>query len=115
MIVQLLVDEEVDPDIVKGLRLRAPDIDIRDVKLEGLRGTRDEVLLDLGYSEDRVLVSYDKRTMTRDRLADGRGSPGLFVLSRKAGIGEIIDALLLTCVASSAEECRNRIVFLPYR
>ncbi len=103
MIVRLLVDEDVDPDIVKGLRLRAPNIDIRDVKLEGLRGTRDEVLLDLGYSEDRVLVSYDKRTMTRhfrDRLADGRGSPGLFVLSRKAGIGEIIDALLLTCVAS---------------
>ena len=81
MTVRLLVDEDVDPDIVKGLRLRAPDIDIRDVKREGLRGTRDEVLLELAYAEGRVLVSYDKHTMTRyfhERLAAGRDSAGVF-------------------------------------
>jgi hypothetical protein len=39
--VRFLADEDLDADIVAGLRSREPAIDIVDVKTAGLRGTKD--------------------------------------------------------------------------
>jgi hypothetical protein len=37
----------------------------------------------------------------------------LFLVSRQAPVGEVIDALLLVWAASDAEEWKNRIVNIP--
>jgi predicted nuclease of predicted toxin-antitoxin system len=63
--VRFLADEDLDADIVAGLRLREPAIDIMDVKNAGLRAAEDAALLDLAAQQHRILVSHDRHTMTR--------------------------------------------------
>jgi hypothetical protein len=116
--VRFLIDEDLDPAIVTGLRLRAPTADVVDVKLDKLRGSKDHVLLELAHAQGRVLVTGDRNTMPRhfgERLASGRDSAGACILDTTVGLGELIEALLLVWSASSAEEYVNRVVFLPYR
>ncbi len=98
MTVRFLADEDLDSDIIDGLRSREPAIDILDVKKAGLRGKADAVLLDLAAQQDRILITHDRRTMTRyfqERLAAGRLTVGVFVVPQRTAIGEIIESLLL--------------------
>jgi hypothetical protein len=116
--VRFLADEDLDADIVEGLRSREPAIDILDVKSAGLRGTKDPALLDLAAQQDRILITHDRRTMTRhvrERLASGKSSAGLFIVPQQSPIGEIIEWLLLVWTASQAEEWHDKIVYLPLR
>ncbi len=119
MTVRFLADEDIDVDIVQGLRSREPAIDILDVKSAGLRGTEDPALLELAAGQDRILISHDRNTMTRhfcERLASGRSSPGLFIVpKRPSAIGDTIEWLLLVWAASQSEEWRGQIVYVPAR
>jgi hypothetical protein len=96
--VRFLADEDLDTDIIQGLRAREPAIDILDVKTTGSRGTN---------------------TMTRhsrDRLAAGTPTPGVFILTQQeSAIGEIIESPLLVWAASQAEEWPHQIAYLPFR
>ena len=53
MTVRFLADEDVDSEILHGLRSREPGIDILDVKTTRLRGTTDAALLELAAQQDR--------------------------------------------------------------
>jgi len=117
--VRYMADEDLDAEIIQGVRLREPAVDILDVKTAGLRGTKDSALLGLAAQQGRILVTHDRRTMTRhfrDRLAPGESNhPGLFVVPQRSAIGEIVESLLLVWAASQAEEWHDRIVYLPLR
>jgi hypothetical protein len=93
--VRFLADENIRASIIQGLRSREPAIDILDVKTSDLRGTKDPALLEIAASQDRVLVTYDRKTMTRhirDRRAAGKPIPGVFIIpDRKSAIGNIIE------------------------
>jgi hypothetical protein len=122
--VRFLADEDLDADIIEGLRSREPAIDILDVKNTGLRGTKDPVLLELSAQQDRILITHDRRTMTshvRERMAVGKSNPGLFIVPQQCAIGEIIEWLLLvwphlkrksgvtrSCICPSAENASTR-------
>ncbi|MBK5294285.1 MAG: DUF5615 family PIN-like protein [Acidobacteriia bacterium] len=73
MTVLFLADEDLDSDIIGGLRSREPAIGILDVKNTGLGGTADSVLLDLAAQQGRIVITHDRRTMTR--LLSGSGYP----------------------------------------
>jgi predicted nuclease of predicted toxin-antitoxin system len=117
--IRFLADEDIDADIIRGLRSREPAIDMLDVKTAGLRGTKDPALLEIAAQQNRILITYDRHTMTRhfrDRFDTGKSTPGIFVLlQQRSAIGEAIEWLLLVWAASSAEEWRDRIVYLPLR
>ena len=118
MTVRFLADEDLDADIVEGLRSREPAIDILDIKSAGLRGTKDPDLLELAAQQDRILISHDRRTMTRhfrERLAAGKSNPGLFVIPQRSATGAIVESLLLVWSVTRADEWRNRIEYLPFR
>ena len=118
MTVRFLADEDLDSDIIDGLRSREPAIDILDVKTAGLRRASDPALLDLAAKQDRILVTHDRRTMTYyagKRLAAGRLIAGVFIVPQRSAIGDILESLLLVWTASQAEEWRNQIVYLPFR
>jgi Domain of unknown function (DUF5615) len=101
------------------LRSREPAIDILDVKTAGLRGMADADLLELAAQQGRILITHDRRTMTRhfrQRLAAGTSNcPGLFVVPQRSPIGEIVESLLLGHLASEAEDGHDKIVYLPFR
>jgi len=117
--VRFLADEDIDVDIVQGLRSREPAIDIPDVNSAGLRGTKDPALLELAAEQDRILISHDRNTMTRhfcERLVSGKSSPGVFIVpKRPSAIGDTIEWLLLVWAASRSEEWRDQIVYVPTR
>ncbi len=119
MTVSFLADENIDVDIVQGLRSREPSVDILDVKSAGLRGTKDPALLDLADEQGRILISYDRRTMTRhfyERLAAGKSSPGLFIVPEGPdAIGAAIEWLLLVWGASHPDEWRDRVEYMATR
>jgi uncharacterized protein with PIN domain len=83
-----------------------------------LRGAKDPDLLELAAQQDRILITHDRRTMTRhfrERLVVGKRSPGLFIVPQQSRIGEIVEWLLLVWTASQAGEWRDQIVYLPFR
>ena len=116
MTVRFLADEDVRPAVIQGLRSREPAIDILDVKTAGLRGAKDPDLLEIAAAQDRVLISYDRNTMTAhfcERLAAGKPSAGVFIVpDGENAIGAIIEWLVLVWSASQAEEWRDRIEFV---
>jgi len=116
--VRFLADEDLDSDIVSGLLSCEPSVDILDIKNAGLRGSKYPVLLELAAEQDRILITHDRRTMTRyfyERMAAAQSSPGVFIVPQSGAIGDIIECLLLVWTASKPEEWRNQIVYLPFR
>lgn len=112
-----MADEDLDAHITEGLRSREPAVDILDAKNAGLRGAKDPILLELAEQQGRIVVSHDRRTMTRyfrERAAAGKPNPGLFIVPQRCAIGEIIESLLLVWAASEASEWRDSIVYLPF-
>jgi predicted nuclease of predicted toxin-antitoxin system len=80
---RLLIDEDVHGDIVDGLRLRQPALDLVRVQDVGLRHTPDPIILDWAAQQGRVVVSADKKTLAVnawDRVAQGLPMPGMHSL-----------------------------------
>ena len=63
---RLLTDENFDANIVRGLKLRQPDLDIVAVKHVGLSGSPDPVLLKCAAQQDRAILTHDIKTMVPD-------------------------------------------------
>ena len=118
MTVHFLADEDLDSDIIESLRSREPAIDILDSKEAGFRGVKDPVLLEVAAQQDRILISHDRRTMTRyfrERLAAGKSSPGLFMRSTADRLGKVIESIVLVWTASQLADWRDTVVYLPFR
>jgi predicted nuclease of predicted toxin-antitoxin system len=65
---RFLSEENIDSNIVQGLRSREPAIDILDVKTAGLRRDSDPDLLDIAAEQGRILITYDRNTITRHNV-----------------------------------------------
>lgn len=79
---RFLADEDIDSNILHGLRSWEPAVDILDVKNASLRGMADPALLELAAQQDRILITHDRHTMTRhflERIAAGKSTSGLFI------------------------------------
>jgi hypothetical protein len=83
---RFLADENIDPDILQGLRAREPAIDILDVKSAGLSG-----------------------------IPRPSNSRRIIVPTHPSAAGQVIESLLLMWSASRPDEWRNQVVYLPFR
>lgn len=92
-----LADENLNKDIVRGIRRKA-DLDIVRVQDVGLSGVNDPSLLDWAAAQDRVLLTHDVSSMTAyayRRVADGANMPGVFEVSRSIPVAAVIEDILL--------------------
>ncbi len=111
-------DEGFDARIVRGLRLRLPDIDIVTVQERGLRTAPDPDVLAWAGSEGRILLTHDTRTMrgfAYRRAASGQRMPGVFLLRWPYQVGQVIDELEVLAGASLDGEWENQVRYLPVR
>ena len=116
MTVRFLADENLDSDIIMGLRAREPAIDILDVKTAGLRGTADPTLLEIAAQQDRVLITYDRNTMPRHfrgRLDLGKPTPGVFILPERHRRDHRVAATCVGGIASGRVAESDRISAVP--
>lgn len=115
---RFLADENVDPDLVLGLRRRVDDLDIVRVQDVGLRTVDDPTILQWAADEGRILISHDIKTVpgfAGERLSSGLPMPGVILLRSTLSLARAIDELATVAGASSAEEWNNQIAYLPLR
>lgn len=113
-----LADENLNKDIVRGLRRRKPALDIVRVQDVGLSGMDDPSLLAWAAEEDRVLITHDVSTMTAyayRRAERGEHMPGVFEVSRSVPVAAVIEDILLLSACSNEGEWEGQVRYLPLR
>jgi predicted nuclease of predicted toxin-antitoxin system len=115
-VLRLLTDEDINGDVIQGLRRRLPNMDLVRAQEVGLRTKDDQLILEWAAREGRIVVSNDRDSMigfAYERVGQGLPMPGLFVLRPRATIGDVIDALFVAEQCSEQEEWQDRVQFLP--
>ena len=76
---------------------------------------QDPDVLNLAANLGRVVVSHDFETMPAHfyRFIDSRESPGLVMIPQLMPIGQSVDELRIAWFCQTAEEFKNRVVYLP--
>lgn len=115
MRIRFQADADLDGRIVRGLKRRSRDIDIRTAASAGFAGLKDPEVLRLSTEDNRVLVSQDRRTMPAhfaEYLATANSS-GVILLREAISLAVAIEELVLIWTASEAEEWINHLAWIP--
>ena len=111
-----LADENLNNDIVRGVRRRDPGIVILRAQDVGLSGVADPVVLEWSADYSLAVLTHDVATMTKyayNRIAAGKSMPGLFEVSRSVPIGVAIEHIVLIATCSIEGEWEGRVTYLP--
>jgi hypothetical protein len=113
---RLLIDENFDHRILRGLKLRLPKLDYVLVNEIGMSGASDLELLRWAAQGNRIIVTHDKKTMIPDAehcLRTGEIVAGVIFVPRKMRLGRAISDLEIIVECLSQTELTNRIEYLP--
>jgi hypothetical protein len=113
---RLLFDENFDQRILRGLRLRVPQLDYVVVQHAGMSGFSDPVLLDWAASEGRIIITHDVNTITRyanERIKQALPMPGVIIVPDGLEIGHAIADLEIIIEGDMGVDLANQIQFLP--
>lgn len=113
---RFLADENFNGDIVRGLLLRQPDLDIVRVQDVGLNGADDPDVLAWAAEHRRILLTHDRTTIpvyAFELLGTGRLMAGVFLLNSRFPVGHAITEILLTANCSDHGDWEGRVVQLP--
>jgi hypothetical protein len=120
---RLLLDAHVAPAIARSLRRDGIDaVAVRDWLGGNYRDAPDDQLLEVAATDDRVLVSYDLRTiptLLKDWAEGDRSHAGVILVDDKTlrpdDLGGLVRALRALVAQSGGESWRDRVVFLQVR
>jgi hypothetical protein len=90
---RLLIDENFNQRILRGLRLRLPSLDYVVVQETDMQGLQDAPLLQQAAVLQRVLVTHDLKTVPRHAyacVAAGEPMPGIIAIPDDLPIGQAI-------------------------
>src|SRR5688572_18275980 len=94
----ILVDQDFDHDILRGLRLRLPILDAVTALQAGLDRKSDPEILAWAAGQNRVVVTHDRNTMpghAYNLVRKGEPMVGVFVVPREMPVGTAIAELEL--------------------
>ena len=114
----LAADEDLDWDILRGLRRRLAQLDIVTVREAGLSGADDPAVLDWAAQCGRVLLSHDVNTMTKhtiESISAGLECPGVIFITRGSPTGVVIDDLALLLECCDASDFEKQVLYVPLR
>ncbi len=109
----LLLDENLNHRILRGLKLRFPSLDYVIAQATELQGSKDSVLLAWAGQHGRVLMTHDSKTIPRfayERIAAGEPMPGVIVIPWDLQIGQAIEELIILFECSRPKDFRNSVV-----
>jgi predicted nuclease of predicted toxin-antitoxin system len=112
----LLSDENFNGDIVRGLFIRQPQLNLLRVQDVGLQTIDDPTILGWAASNGRILLTHDRATMpdfAYQRLMRGEMMSGLFVVNDRMAIRQAIDELLLLINCSEQKEWQGIVLYFP--
>ena len=112
--IRYLTDENIPSALADGLRDRG--VDVVRVQEVGLMNTPDPDILEWAAGEERILITYDIRTMpghAYDRVADGRPMPSVVIGWESLPVGWMIDELLIGADCGTPDDFRDLVKYLP--
>lgn len=112
----LLIDENLNHRIRRGLLRSLRHLDYLLATAAGLKGVADPVLLDFAAKENRVLVSHDLRTIPKhayERVRAGLPLPGVIVVPDELPVGNVIADLTLIVECATRAEMESVVLYLP--
>jgi len=115
---RLASDEDFNGRIVRGLRLRQPDLDIVRVQEAGLSGAPDPGVLEWAAIENRLMLTHDASTMTKyayQRAANNQPMPGIIEAGQDVPIGRAIEDILILANCSFDGEWEGQVIHLPLK
>jgi predicted nuclease of predicted toxin-antitoxin system len=116
---RMLIDENVNQDLIRGVLRRRPGFDLVSANNVGLSESTDMEILDWAVRQQRVVLTHDVNTMTRfaiERIKRGEPMGGIFIVHQESGsLSTIIDDLLLLDECSDTAEWSAQIIYLPLR
>ena len=115
---RFLADENFNADIVRGLKLRGPTIDLITVRDAGLAGADDRDVLAWASENDRTVLTHDRATMPRfafERTPQAQETVLVFVINDRTPVGTAISELLLVVSLCGREEFGSPVVYVPIR
>jgi hypothetical protein len=115
-LIRYQADADLHQRIVAAVRRREQAIDFASAADSELEGVPDPDVLEVAASHGRILVTHDRRTMIehfRNRLREGRSSPGVFLVSQFAPLGPVVEALVMVWASSDSAEWQDQVRHLP--
>lgn len=112
----LLLDQNFNQIILRGLRARVQGLDAITAYEVGLSAVSDAELLAWADREGRLLITHDHHTMpdqVAERIAAGERTSGVLLVSRKLPIGQVIDELEIIVLCSQKPDWENMLRHLP--
>lgn len=109
-------DENFNGDIVRGLLLRHPALDLCRVQDVGLEEADDPTILAWAATHNRIVLTHDYATMpdfAYARVGAGQPMPGVFVMPDRLAVRQAIEELLLLETCSEQVEWDGLVVYLP--
>lgn len=116
---KLLLDENFDHDILRGVLRRQPDIDfLRIQDLPEILSAPDPIVLEWAAKHNRVVVTHDVQTMVGfayERVAAGETMPGVIEVRYDQPLGLKIEDFLILLECTSEEEMQNQVRYIPFK
>ena len=112
----LLIDENFNHRILRGLNRRIPHLDYVVAQAAGLKGVQDPPLLAWAAGQGRILVTHDLKSIPKhayDRVRVGHSMAGVIAVPDNLPIGLAIEDLALLVQCAQPAELDNRIFYLP--
>jgi hypothetical protein len=115
MKVRFQADADLNQIILLATVRKEPPVDFQTAPAAGLPGVADPEVLARAAKDSRVLVTHDRKTMSRhfSEFITREASPGLIVIPQSLSVAAAVEDLILIWSATEAEEWVNRIGFLP--
>lgn len=113
---RLLIDQDLDQVILRGLLLRVPNLDVITAHQVRLSDASDPDLLAWAAEQTRIVVTHDRRTMpyhATARIARGESVAGVIIVSRRLPVSQVINDLEIIVSCSDMDEWENVLKHLP--
>jgi Domain of unknown function (DUF5615) len=113
---RLLIDENFDERILRGLNRRLPFLDFLLAKQVGLRQAKDTDVLAWAARENRTVVTHDRKTMVphaEQLIRQGQSMAGVILVPKKMAIGRAINDLEVLVGCSDHSDLCDQIKHLP--
>jgi hypothetical protein len=113
---RLVSDENFNGDIVLGLLLRHPALDLYRVQDVGLEEADDPTILGWAAANNRIVATHDQATMpdfAYARVGARQSMLGVFVVPDRMAVRQVIEELLLVEACSEQAEWAGLVVYLP--
>lgn len=110
----LLADENFNNNIIRGLLIRKPNVNLIRVQDVGLSGEDDPVVLEWAARNDYILITHDVESIpcfAYERIKSGLMMPGVFIANQEVPIGQLINDLLILIECSEQKEWMNQVFF----